>query len=98
MIDVVIRLENVTGPDGRPVDEHEGDVLAEGLRAVTAGLLAKMAYTADAAKVARQAVPADVVGTLHQFEQGRDNPTLDRLQRMARLYGLRLRITVEPLP
>jgi hypothetical protein len=61
MIDVVIRLENVTGPDGRPVDEHEGDVLAEGLRAVTAGLLAKMAYTADAAKVARQAVPADVV-------------------------------------
>jgi hypothetical protein len=61
MIDVVIRLENVTGPDGRPVDEHEGDVLAEGLRAVTAGLLAKMAYTADAAKVARPAVPADVV-------------------------------------
>jgi transcriptional regulator with XRE-family HTH domain len=36
-------------------------------------------------------------GTLHQFEQGRDNPTLDRLERMARLYGLRLRITVEPL-
>lgn len=37
-------------------------------------------------------------GTLHQFEQGRDNPTLDRLQRMARLYGLRLVISVEPLP
>lgn len=37
-------------------------------------------------------------GTLHQFEQGRDNPTLDRLERMAALYGLRVRITVEPLP
>lgn len=37
-------------------------------------------------------------GTIHQFERGTDNPTLDRLARMASAYGRRLRIILEPLP
>lgn len=37
------------------------------------------------------------VATIHALEQGRDNPTLSRLERMAHLYRVRLTIIVEPL-
>ncbi len=33
--------------------------------------------------------------TLNEIEQGRDNPTLDRLERLAEGYGVRLRIVAE---
>lgn len=35
------------------------------------------------------------VATIHALEQGRDNPTLSRLERIARLYRVRLTILVE---
>lgn len=35
--------------------------------------------------------------TLNEIEMGRDNPTLERLERLALGYGVRIRITAEPL-
>lgn len=36
------------------------------------------------------------VATIHELEQGHNNPTLARLERVAALYGVELRIVVEP--
>lgn len=35
---------------------------------------------------------------LLNIEHGRANPTLERLERLAEAYGVRLHITAEPLP
>lgn len=35
--------------------------------------------------------------TIHELEQGLNNPTLTRLERVAGMYGVRLTITATPL-
>lgn len=61
MIDVVIRLENVTGAGDRPLEPAEAARFADTITNHVAGVITRMAYTADRVAADAQAVPLDKV-------------------------------------
>lgn len=78
MIDVVIRLETVTGAGGRPLDDAEADLLADTLTSHVARVVTSMAYHAASAKGAAEVVPLDAQADrlleptiAHQADQAR---------------------------